>query len=179
MPRDTAQQPTFPGRSRTTSGSEMPPQTMLRPLLAEDAEIAAGIFYKAVLQGTTDQYSFEERHAWAGPRPDPERWRDRIGQSVGLMAEVDGKPAGFMTFVAPDEIDLAFVLPHEARKGLGSALYSALEPIARACGARQLTCFASRTSRPFFARHGFETLHPRIVHRRGVPLTGYVMRKGF
>ena len=98
----------------------------LRPLLAKDAEVAAEIFVDAVMNGTTNHYSEEERRAWAGPRPDPERWRDRIGGSVGLMAERNGVPVGLMTLVAPDHIDLAFVRPSAAGSGVGTALLESL-----------------------------------------------------
>lgn len=155
--------------------AEPPPD--LRPLLSEDAEIAAEIFFDAVLNGTAPHYSEEERRAWAGPRADPERWRDRIGGSVGLMAERGGVPVGFMTLVTPGHIDLAFVRPGAAGHGIGSALLSALAAIARAGGACELTSDVSKTARAFFARHGFEILREQSITRRGVALTNYAMRK--
>ena len=81
--------------------TETTTKAALRPLMAEDADTVAAIFYDGVLHGTAPHYSEEERQAWAGPRPDPERWRDRIGGAVGLMAEIDGEPVGYMTLVMP------------------------------------------------------------------------------
>ncbi|MCA0848922.1 GNAT family N-acetyltransferase [Salipiger thiooxidans] len=149
----------------------------LRPLLAKDAEVAAEIFIDAVMNGTANHYSEEERRAWAGPRPDPERWRDRIGGSVGLMAERNGVPVGLMTLVAPDHIDLAFVRPSAAGSGVGTALLESLTMIARASGATKLTADVSKAARPFFERNGFELVREQSVVRRGVALMNYVMRK--
>ena len=58
--------------------TETTTKAALRPLMAEDADTVAAIFYDGVLHGTAPHYSEEERQAWAGPRPDPERWRDRM-----------------------------------------------------------------------------------------------------
>ncbi len=153
------------------------PTTILRPLLCEDADTVADIFRDAVLNGTAAHYSEAERHAWAGPRPDPERWRDRVGGSVGLMAEVDGNPVGYMTLQAPGHIDLAFVRPAFAGHGIGAQLLDALTVIARAGGARQLTSNVSRAARPFFERHGFVVTAQGSIVRRGVALANFDMCK--
>lgn len=153
------------------------PTTTLRPLLPDDADLVADIFRDAVLYGTTGEYTESERIAWAGPRPDPERWRDRVGGTVGLMAEVDGVAVGFMTLQAPGHIDLAFVRPAFARHGIGAELLQALSVIARAGGARALTSNVSRTARPFFERHGFEVTAEGSIVRRGVTLANFDMRK--
>ncbi|WP_037371985.1 GNAT family N-acetyltransferase [Salipiger mucosus] len=152
-------------------------QITLRPLLPEDAEVVAEIFYEAVMRGAVAFYTREERTAWAGPAPDPERWRDRIGTSVGLMAERAGRSTGFMTLVAPGTIDLAFVHPDWSGHGIGGALLDALTPIARASGAKALEADVSKAARRFFARHGFAPEGERHIHRRGVTLTAYRMRK--
>ncbi|EAU44369.1 GNAT family N-acetyltransferase [Salipiger bermudensis] len=152
-------------------------QATLRPLLADDATTVAEIFRDAVLNGTTAHYTETEREAWAGPKPDPERWRDRVGSSVGLMAERDGTPLGLMTLVAPGHIDLAFVRPSAAGQGIGAELLAALTQIARASGARELTAEVSKAARPFFERHGFYVLRQQSVIRRGVALINYAMQK--
>ena len=51
--------------------TETTTKAALRPLMAEDADTVAAIFYDGVLHGTAPHYSEEERQAWAGPRPDP------------------------------------------------------------------------------------------------------------
>ncbi|MCR8546591.1 GNAT family N-acetyltransferase [Salipiger sp. P9] len=153
------------------------PTIDLRPLLSKDAAVVAEIFLDAVLNGTARHYTEEQRRAWAGPRPDPDRWCDRIGASVGLMAERNGVPVGFMTLVAPDHIDLAFVRPSAAGEGIGARLLEALTAIARASGAKQLTSDVSKAARPFFERHGFEVLREQSAIRRGVALINYKMRK--
>ncbi|KAA8614033.1 GNAT family N-acetyltransferase [Salipiger aestuarii] len=149
----------------------------LRPLLPDDADTVADIFRDAVLNGTTAHYSEAERIAWVGPKPDPERWRDRVGESVGLMAEVSGDAVGYMTLQAPGHIDLAFVRPAFAGHGIGAELLEALTRIARAGGARAMTSSVSRAARPFFERHGFKVIAEVSIVRRGVALANFDMRK--
>lgn len=157
--------------------TETTTKAALRPLMAEDADTVAAIFHDGVLNGTAPHYSEEERQAWAGPRPDPERWRDRIGGAVGLMAEIDGEPVGYMTLVMPGCIDLAFVRAAHAGQGIGGALLEALTGIARAGGASELTADVSLAARPFFERHGFSVVREQTVVRRGVALRNIAMRK--
>lgn len=165
---------------RTTAAGQMTAtraRVDLRPMLDTDAEIAAEIVYDAIMHGTVGQYTLNERRAWAGPGRDPERWRDRIGDAVGLMAELDGRPVGFMTLMGTSLIDLSFVRADMARRGVGAALFEALEPIARAIGATRLKTHASKTARPFFERHGFAVTAERRMERRGFMLEGYEMKK--
>lgn len=151
--------------------------TTLRPLLPDDADTVADIFRDAVLNGTARHYTEAERIAWAGPMPDPERWRDRVGGSVGLMAEIAGQAVGFMTLAAPGHIDLAFVRPAFAGQGIGAELLEALTVIARASGGQQLTSNVSLAARPFFERHGFVVTAQGSIVRRGVILNNFDMCK--
>lgn len=149
----------------------------LRPMLPSDADAVAEIFREAILVGTAADYTEEQRIAWAGPKLDPERWRDRIGISVGLIAERGGKPVGCMTLMEGNHLDMAFVRPEATGTGVGGLLLSSLTMIARAGGARAITSDVSITARPFFERYGFKVVKDQVRIRRGVELPNFAMRK--
>lgn len=149
----------------------------VRPLLPEDYPHAGRIFFCAVHEGARNVYSAAQRAAWGGETIDLDRWRQRIAGLEGFVAEDRGEPVGFMTIDRAGHVDLAFVLPSQARKGVGAALLRAVEAQARDWGARVLTTEASRAAQPFFARHGWEAVAAQTVMRDGVALDRCAMRK--
>ena len=149
----------------------------IRNLTPEDGETAARIVFDAVHIGTADVYTLEQREAWAGTRPDPDRWAERIGGLEGYVAEADGVPVGFMTIDAERFIDVAFVAPGSAGHGVGWHLYRQVEERARELGATRMTTEASKKARPFFERQGWSVDREQTVERRGVVLTNYRMSK--
>ncbi len=149
----------------------------LRPLRQEDAPHAARIYFAAVHEGTAALYDAEQRRAWGGEREEPERWRERLEGMQGFVAEIGGVPQGFMTIDAEGLVDLAFVHPSAARRGIGAMLLAAVEGRARELGVTRLWSEASKASRPFFARHGWAVVTEQQVERDGVKLTNYRMEK--
>lgn len=149
----------------------------IRPLLPEDFPHAGRIFFCAVHEGTRNVYSPEQRLAWGGATIDLGRWRERIRGMAGFVAEVAGEPVGFITLDGDGHVDLAFVLPSQARRGVGAALLHAVEAQARAQGTPRLTTHASLAAQPLFARHGWEVVEAQTVMRNGVALDRCAMRK--
>ncbi|MEN3950977.1 GNAT family N-acetyltransferase [Iodidimonas sp. SYSU 1G8] len=149
----------------------------IRPLRAEDGEIAGEIFFDAVHHGTGEHYTHEQRTAWAGASPNPSGWRNRLVDVDGFMAELNGTPAGFMTIDASGYIDLAFVRPGALGMGVGWLLYRAIEARAEQLGVACLTTEASRKARPFFERQGWTVEREQRVVKRGVSLTNFRMTK--
>ena len=149
----------------------------IRPLRIEDADDAARIFFEAVHIGTREHYSEDQRRAWGGEAPDPERVRRKLDGMIGFVAEVEGQVQGFMTIDAAGYIDLAFVSPGFSRQGIGHRLYRAVEEKARALGASELTTEASLAARPFFERQGWSLVEEQSLLVRGVSLANFKMRK--
>ncbi len=149
----------------------------IRPLRAEDGEIAGEIFFDAVHHGTGEYYTHEQRTAWAGASPNPSGWRNRLVNVDGFMAELNGIPAGFMTIDASGYIDLAFVGPGALGMGVGWLLYRAIEARAEQLGVVRLTTEASKKARPFFERQGWTVEREQLVVKRGVSLANFKMAK--
>jgi putative acetyltransferase len=149
----------------------------IRPLRAEDGEIAGEIFFDAVHRGTSEHYTSQQRLAWAGESPDPSAWKDRLINVEGFIAERNGNAIGFMTIDAAGYIDLAFVSADAAGKGVGWRLYQAIEERAKQLGMVRLTTAASKKAKPFFERQGWIVDQEQIVVKRNVPLTNFKMSK--
>ncbi len=79
------------------------------------------------------------------------------------MALVDGEPAGFASLEGADTIDMIYVDPDFARRGVGAALLDALVRLAAARGAKTLASEVSDTARPLFERQGFQAQRRNLV----------------
>ncbi|RJE80011.1 GNAT family N-acetyltransferase [Paracoccus sp. JM45] len=149
----------------------------MRAIRPEDYFDVSRIFFCAVHEGTSHAYSVAERRAWGGDTIDLPRWKERLITLTGFIAEMDGEPVGFISVNPLGYIDLAFVLPSAAGKGVGGALLEKAEHLAFTQGASCLTTAASLAARPFFEKHGWVVLEKEQVERGGVILRRYQMHK--
>ncbi|MHA3770666.1 GNAT family N-acetyltransferase [Verrucomicrobiota bacterium sgz303538] len=150
---------------------------IVRGYVPDDADALADLFTESVHRVACADYSAEQCAAWAPVPPDYERWRSRLSGGRTLVAEMDGAPAGFATFVEPDCLDLLYVHPDRQRQGVAAELLRKIEGIAREANAPQLTTYGSLTARSFFERSGFSIVRANIVYRRGVEIQNFLMSK--
>ncbi len=134
----------------------------LRPCLPADAERCAAIFRASVEGLAIEDYSADQCAAWAARADDPD-FPKRLAGALTLMALFDGEPAGFASLKGADTIDMLYVDPDFARRGVATALLDALARLAAARGAKTLTSDVSDTARPLFERHGFQAQRRSIV----------------
>ena len=66
------------------------------------------------------------------------------------------------------EVSLMYLAPHAVRRGLGRALYAALEAKARAWGLERLRLESTTGARPFYEALGFRPLSCSAAPRFGV-----------
>ncbi|MGO9769228.1 MAG: GNAT family N-acetyltransferase [Roseiarcus sp.] len=135
----------------------------LRPYLPADAERCAEIFRASIEETAGEDYSAEQRDAWAAEADDRAAFAARLAKALTLVAVIDGEAAGFASLLGADVIDLIYVDPRFARRGVGAALIDALARLAEARGAERLTCDVSDTARPLFERLGFEAQRRNLV----------------
>ena len=133
------------------------PKPALRPMLPSDAAYLAAIYRASVMELASDDYSEAQQEAWAETSSDPD-FPVKLSNQLTLVATVASAPVAFISLKGPDHIGMLYVHPGVARQGVASMLYDAIEKLAAARGAKQLTVDASDTARPFFEKQGFTVL---------------------
>lgn len=145
----------------------------LRLCTQADLPAVLDLFRTSVHTLCRGDYSPAQLSAWAPEDLDEAPWARRLRCQTFLLAEEDGALLGFAS-LEEDYLDLLYVHPRHAHRGIGTVLCDALE---RQCTGRCITVHASLTARPFFAHRGYRTVEPHQVERRGVVLTNYLMEK--
>lgn len=150
----------------------------IRPWRPEDLDDCLAVFYAAVHESCTRDYTPAQLDAWAPATPDREAWAASFATHRAFVAACENvdRPVGFADIDNAGHIDRLFVRPAHQRRGVASALLATLEHVAPG-PLRALSVDASITARPFFERHGYHVVAKQRVTRRGVQLTNYRMEK--
>jgi putative acetyltransferase len=141
------------------------PKLAMRPFLPADVPLLAEIFRASIAELTADDYSEAQQQAWASIAEDEAAFAARLADAVTLLGTIDGSPVGFASLKGTESLDMLYVHPAAAGRGVATMLIDALEKLAAARGARRLTADVSDSAEDFFKRRGFT---PR--QRNSVPL---------
>jgi putative acetyltransferase len=139
------------------------PKAALRPMLPADAAFLAAIFRVSIGELSGEDYSEAQQTAWSSAAEDAEAFATRLAKQLTLVATINNAPVGFISLKGADHIDMLYVHPGVARQGVGTMLYDALEKLAAARGAKQMTVDASDTALGFFEKRGFEPVQRNTV----------------
>lgn len=142
----------------------------------DDAQATLRVFQRAVRQTADADHSPEQVAAWAPHEVDLAAWSQRRQASVTLLAVFEERVAGFTDLDACGYVDMLFVDPDFARRGVASTLISAVIHLAQQRGIATLTTSASLTARPFFERQAFLVTDERHPVIRQVTFTNFGMR---
>jgi len=151
----------------------------LRPYLPADTERCAEIFRASVEELASEDYSDDQRAAWAAAADDRAAFAARLAKGLTLIALIDGETAGFASLLGADLLDLLYVDPRFARRGVGAALIEALARLAEARGAERLTGEVSDAARSLFERQGFVAQRRNLVQLDDQWLANTTMTKRF
>lgn len=146
----------------------------IRQYVAGDIDKICELFYLTVHTVNAEDYTREELDAWADGAPDKARWNKEFTERKALVAEIDGKLAGFADMDTTGYLDRLYVAADCVRKGVGRALLTALEAQNPAA---VYTTYASITAVPFFLNAGYVIIRENTVTRKGVTLKNYLMQK--
>ncbi|WP_245958612.1 GNAT family N-acetyltransferase [Microbacterium bovistercoris] len=153
-------------------------EIVIRDYRDEDAATTLAVFLDAVTITASADYSAAQIAAWARPaQRSIDGWNEARRRRGTVVAVVDGRVAGFSDVSASGDIDMLFVSPAFARRGVARALMAELESRAMDAGAAGLSADVSITARPFFERVGFAVeaeQHPVI---EGIELTNFRMAR--
>jgi putative acetyltransferase len=153
------------------------PDFALRPFLPADAPLLADIYRSSIEQLTSDDYSEAQQEAWAAAGGDEDAFGARLAGQLTLVATMEGSPVGFASLARNEELDLLFVHPAVAGRGVGAMLCDALEKLAQARGASRLVTDASDTARGFFEQRGYVAQQRNSVLRGGEWIANTTMHK--
>ena len=137
----------------------------LRPFLPSDTALLAEIFRASIAELTNDDYTEAQQAAWMASAGDEAAFGARLAGELTLVATIDGAAVGFAALKGADVIDMLYVHPAVAGKGVGAQLCDALEKLAAARGATKVTADASDTAIGFFERRGFVPQRRNTVPR--------------
>lgn len=137
----------------------------LRPFLPADTERLQDLFAQSIEELTADDYDAEQRLAWISRAADGAAFARRLSQGLTLVVERDGELLGFASLKGNTEIDMVYVHPYAVGEGIATALLDALERLAAARGAKQLTADVSDTAHDVFQSRGYQP-----VRRNNIPI---------
>ena len=149
----------------------------LRPFLPTDVPMLAAIFAAAIEELTGDDYSEEQQQAWAAVAEDEDAFGKKLASELTLIATLRNAPVGFASLKGKDHIDMLYVHPGAAGRGVASMLLDALEKLAGGRGADKLTVDASDNAEGFFRKHGFVAQQRNSVTVNGEWLANTTMQK--
>ncbi len=135
------------------------------------------VFFSAVHEIASRDYTGEQVNAWASADTDSELWAEHIRNLCPFVAEVDNEIVGYADIQPNGYIDHFFVSKAYARQGVGSLLMNRIHEEAGLLDIDELTANVSKTAEPFFVLQGFQAVERRFPVRGGVTLPNVLMRK--
>jgi putative acetyltransferase len=135
------------------------------------------VFYSAVHDVASRDYTAEQIEAWAPASFDSEQWIDRMRAIRPFVVEDGDRIVAYADLQPTGYIDHFFVSARVARRGVGALLMNRILDVAKTRRLHTLTADVSRTALPFFRRFGFVAVeeHARVV--RGVVVPNTSMKK--
>lgn len=127
----------------------------LRPFLPADAIALRELFAQSIEELTQDDYTEDQRAAWASRALDGDAFANRLSSQLTLVVQMDGEYMGFASLKDGGVLDMLYVHPYHAGIGVGTALANALEKIAAARGKTEITLEASDSAVEFFEGRGY------------------------
>jgi putative acetyltransferase len=151
---------------------------MLRSFNPEDAERLAEVYRDAVRKIGPQAYTEQQVNAWALYPDDIDEFRARLSRGLTLVAEEEGRVVAFGQLEPDDRLAFIYCSGSHCRRGIGSAIYRELEAHAFQKDVVRIHTEASRISRPFFSKHGYEDIEVETAVRFGVEFERFRMAKG-
>jgi len=135
---------------------------VVRRAVPTDAPGLWALSRAAILTSAAEHYTEAQLQSWAG-RPTLERHRLMIESTTVLVAELDGRIAGFTNLVVDDgaivsdgEVDQLFVEPNAGGRGVARALLEAIAEEGLTEGLSELNARASWRAVGVFERLGYQ-----------------------
>jgi putative acetyltransferase len=135
------------------------------------------VFFSAIHEIASKDYTPQQVNAWAPIEIDQELWANKMLSIQPFVVETSGQIVAYADVQASGYIDHFFVSGAVARQGVGSMLMNHIHQIATAQGMTMLTSHVSLTAQPFFAKFGFSIIEQCCPEIRGVVFSNALMSK--
>ena len=147
---------------------------ILRPYEPADCSEMAQLFYDTVHTVCQKDYTPRQLDAWATGTVDTKRWNEKFLKNHTVVAETDGKIAGYGDMEESGYLDFLYVHKDHQGEGIATAICDELEGAAKVS---LITVHASKTAKLFFEKRGYRVIKEQQVERPGVLITNYEMCK--
>jgi len=136
----------------------------------------------ALYQGTVrniniKDYSPEQINVWAGGADNYERWQSAIKEQYFVLAEINGKLAGFSSIAKDGYLDFMYVHKDFQRFGVASELLNEIEKKAAEQNNAEIYSHVSKTARGFFEKMGYKHIKDLNDPYKGVMFINALMLK--
>lgn len=148
-----------------------------RPVQESEFGAIGRVFHDAVHQIAKRDYAEEQLRAWSPGELSAEHWQRRTAKLEVRVAVLERVVAGFIGFSRTGYIDLLFVRPEFARRGVARALLLEAGRMLRQLGMATAWTEASLTARAFFHAMGYSAVLEQTVCCGGVELRNCRMEK--
>jgi putative acetyltransferase len=153
------------------------PQLAMRPMLPADVPLLAEIFRAAIEELAAEDYDEAQQEAWASAADDEEAFGVKLAKELTLVATYGGAAVGFASLAENRRIDMLYIHPAASGQGAGAMLCDALERLAAARGAKEITVDASDAARGFFEKRGYAAQSRNSISIGGEWLANTTMTK--
>ncbi len=142
-----------------------------------DLDAVAAVFTSSVHVLGAAAYDETQRNAWAPQPPDLHHWRKRLQPLRTFVAVQGAEIAGFISDEPHGHIELLYVAPLYARRGVASLLYGYAERALLSAGVTELRTEASLVAKPVFERFGFVVIEEQEISLRNLSFRRFAMCK--
>ena len=149
----------------------------LRRFQQGDASALAALFRASVETLARRDYTESQLRAWGAAIRNVEEFARRCAARMTWVALCETQVAGFSDLEPDGHIDMLYVHPRFARRGVARALLTQIESVAAARGIPRLYTEASLTARPVFERSGFALVAAQTVTVGGEEMPNCRMEK--
>ena len=149
----------------------------IRRFINGDETALFRVFFSAVHDTASRDYTPEQVDAWAPADIDPDLWAGHMRALRPFVVEHEKEIVGYADLQPNGYIDHFFVSGSYALQGIGTLLMKNIQKEAQLLGIDEMTSDVSKTAEPFFVRHGFQVVKRGFPIRRGVTLQNALMRK--
>ena len=150
----------------------------IRAYNSGDAETTLRIFQEAITVTAAQDDTPAQIDAWARPRQlDVMQWDQAMLRRKSFVAIIGDQVVGFSDVREDGYIDMLYVSPDFARRGVAREMLMFLEEQARSSSVQQLTANVSITARAFFEAVGFHVEAEQHPVLNGLEMTNFRMTK--